>query len=83
MIPNLGLGNNKMFRLIVLYLIAFSLSFLCFVAVKIFVMIFVVCFYGGGYLWTSDDTKFVLVNGALLGFVFCVFVTVVFVRRGP
>lgn len=33
-------------------------------------MIFVAYFYGGGFLWASNDTRFVLVNGVLLGLVF-------------
>ncbi|VVE59092.1 hypothetical protein PHO31112_05421 [Pandoraea horticolens] len=70
-----------MFRLIILYLVAFFISFLCFTSIKVLVMIFVAYFYGGGFLWESDDTSFVLVNGALLGAVFCVFATVVFVRK--
>ncbi len=70
-----------MFRLIVLYFAAFLLSFLCFVLIKIFVMAFFAHFYGGGLLWESSDTRFVLVNGTLLGFVFCVFATVAFVRK--
>ncbi|MBU9248727.1 hypothetical protein [Burkholderia multivorans] len=68
--PNLGLGNEEILRLIALYLAAFLLSFLCFVSIKAFVMIFVAYFYGGGFLWASNDTRFVLVNGVLLGLVF-------------
>ncbi|WP_330728559.1 hypothetical protein [Burkholderia multivorans] len=80
--PNLGLGNEEILRLIALYLAAFLLSFLCFVSIKAFVMIFVAYFYGGGFLWASNDTRFVLVNGVLLGLVFfCVFATVAFVRK--
>ncbi|EKS9914352.1 hypothetical protein LGM85_17535 [Burkholderia multivorans] len=78
---NLGLGNEEMLRLIALYLAAFLLSFLCFASIKAFVMIFVAYFYGGGFLWASNDTRFVLVNGILLGLVFCVFATVAFVRK--
>ncbi|KVE39932.1 hypothetical protein WS68_18830 [Burkholderia sp. TSV86] len=59
-----------MLRLIALYLAAFLLSFLCFASIKAFVMIFVAYFYGGGFLWASNDTRFVLVNGILLGLVF-------------
>ncbi len=70
-----------MFRLIALYLAAFLLSFLCFASIKLFAMAIVAYFYGGGFLWASDDTRFVLVNGALLGLVFCVFATVAFVRK--
>ncbi|CAB3748344.1 hypothetical protein BPA30113_07378 [Burkholderia paludis] len=70
-----------MSRLVILYLAAFFLSFVCFVSIKAFVMIFVAYFYGGDFLWASNDTRFVLVNGALLGLVFCVFVTVGFVRK--
>lgn len=70
-----------MLRLIALYLAAFLLSFICFASIKIFVMIFVAYFYGGGFLWASNDTRFVLVNGTLLGFVFCIFATAAFVRK--
>lgn len=79
--PNLGLGNEEMLRLISLYLSAFFLSFLCFASIKIFVMIFVAYFYGSDFLWVGNDTRFVLVNGILLGLVFCVFATVAFVRK--
>ncbi|MGK8779796.1 hypothetical protein ACRS8R_36165 [Burkholderia cenocepacia] len=79
--PNLGLGNEEMLRLIALYLAAFLLSFLCFASIKVFVMIFVAYFYGGGFSWAGNDTRFVLVNGILLGLVFCVFATVAFVRK--
>ena len=78
---NLGLGSEEMYRLICLYFAAFLLSFVCFASIKLFVMIFVAYFYGGGFLWASSDTRFVLVNGSLLGLVFCVFVTVEFVRK--
>ena len=70
-----------MIRLILLYLIAFFLAFLGFVAVKLFVMIYVAIFYGGSFGWGRDDTRFVLVNGALLGFVFCVFATIAYVKK--
>jgi hypothetical protein len=65
----------------ILYLAAFFISFVCFASIKVLGMTFVNYFYGGGFLWASNDTRFVLVNGALLGVVFCVFVTVVFVQR--
>ncbi|WP_155643648.1 hypothetical protein [Burkholderia cepacia] len=78
---NLGLGSEEMFRLIILYFATFLLSFLCFALIKLFAMAFVAHFYGGGFLWDSRDARFVLVNGALLGFVFCVFAMVVFVRK--
>lgn len=70
-----------MLRLIVLYLASFFLSFMCFASIKAFVMIFVAYFYGGGFLWDNNDTKFVLVNGTLLGIIFCFFATVAFVRK--
>lgn len=70
-----------MLRLFVLYLASFFLSFVCFAFIKVFVMIFAAYFYGGGFLWGSGDTEFVLVNGILLGLVFCVFATVAFVRN--
>ncbi|AJW93713.1 putative membrane protein (plasmid) [Burkholderia gladioli] len=70
-----------MLRLIVLYLASFLLSLLCFASIKAFVMIFMVYFYGDIFSWASKDTRFVLVNGVLLGIVFCVFATMAFVRK--
>ena len=70
-----------MVRLVVLYVIAFLLSFICIAFIKLFLMILVTYFYGGGLLWGGDDTRFVLVTGALLGLVFCVFATAAFVRK--
>lgn len=70
-----------MSRLIILYFAAFLLSFVCFAFIKVFLMIFVAYFYGGEFLWASSDTRFVLVNGTLLGLVFCVSVAVGFVRK--
>ncbi|WP_157650840.1 hypothetical protein [Burkholderia ubonensis] len=81
MMLNLGLGSEEMFRFIILYFAAFLLSFLCFGSIKEFVTIFAAYFYGGGFLWASNDTRFVLVNGALLGLVFFVIATVAFVRK--
>ena len=72
---------NNMIRLILLYLIAFFLAFLGFVAVKLFVMLYVAIFYGGGFGWDARDTKFVVVNGTLLGLVFSIFATVAWVRN--
>jgi hypothetical protein len=50
---------NNMVRPILLYIIAFVLAFLCFAAVKWFVMVFVAYFYGGGYGWGTQDTRFI------------------------
>jgi hypothetical protein len=69
-------------RLIFLYFIAFLLAFLGFIAIKLLVMVYVAIFYGGGYGWAAQDTKFVVVNGVLLGLVFCVFATVAYMKRG-
>jgi hypothetical protein len=75
------MASEEMLRLIALYLAAFLLAFICFASIKVFVMIFVAYFYGGGFLWVGSDTKFVLVNGTLLGLVFCIFATAAFVRK--
>ncbi|WP_269507315.1 hypothetical protein [Burkholderia sp. IMCC1007] len=68
--PNLGRGSEGIFELVILYVAAFLLSFMCFASIKVFVMTFVACFYGGGFLWVGNDTRFVLVSGTLLGLVF-------------
>ncbi|MBW0447357.1 hypothetical protein EN871_17490 [bacterium M00.F.Ca.ET.228.01.1.1] len=72
---------NNILRLILLYLMAFFLAFLGFVAVKLCVMMYVAIFYGGGFGWDARDTKFVVVNGSLLGLVFSVYATVAWVRN--
>ncbi len=70
-----------MIRLILLYLIAFFLAFLGFICVELFVKTYVVIFYGGGFGWDARDTKFVIVNGSLMGIVFSVLATVTWVRN--
>ncbi|RKR45362.1 hypothetical protein B0G82_3014 [Paraburkholderia sp. BL17N1] len=70
-----------MIRLILLYFIAFFLAFLGFVAVELFVKVYVAIFYGGGFGWDIRDTKFVIVNGTLMGLVFSVLATVAWARK--
>lgn len=70
-----------MIRLILLYLIAFFLAFLGFICVELFVKTYVAIFYGGGFGWDVRDTKFVIVNGSLMGIVFSVLATVTWVRN--
>ncbi|CAM2152585.1 conserved hypothetical protein [Paraburkholderia tropica] len=70
-----------MIRLILLYLIAFFLAFLGFICVELFVKTYVAIFYGGGFGWDARDTKFVIVNGSLMGIVFSVLATVTWVRN--
>lgn len=41
-------------------------------------MVFVAFFYGVGFFWGDDNIQFVLVNGTLLGLVFCLFATISF-----
>lgn len=70
-----------MYRLIALCFAALILSLGCFACIKIFLVFFVFFFYGGELFWVGGDTRFVLVNGTLLGLVFCAFAIVAFVRR--
>ncbi|WP_181916757.1 hypothetical protein [Paraburkholderia sp. BL27I4N3] len=43
--------------------------------------VYVAIFYGGGFGWDIRDTKFVIVNGTLMGLVFSVLATVAWVRN--
>ncbi|WMY09820.1 hypothetical protein [Paraburkholderia phenoliruptrix] len=70
-----------MLRLFLLYLIAFALGLFCFTATKLIVMVFVAIFYGGGFGWDAGDTKFLIVNGMLMGVLFSALATVAWKRN--
>lgn len=69
-----------MIKLLRLYLFLFGLSFVGVGVIRVCVILFVLLVYKGHYPWGMDDVAFVLKQGALLGFVFCIFATVVHIK---
>lgn len=69
-----------MIRLVYLLVLAYTLSLLCFAAVKVSSVLMAEVFYGGSYRWGIDDIRFVLIRGSLMASVFGVFVIAQYVR---
>ncbi|WP_331254458.1 hemagglutinin repeat-containing protein [Pandoraea apista] len=61
---------KKMMRLVLLLLLAYALSMLCFAAIKVSSVLMAVIFYGGAYRWGIEDVRFVLIRGSLMALVF-------------
>lgn len=59
-----------MMRLVLLLLLAYALSMLCFAAIKVSSVLMAEIFYGGAYRWGMDDVRFVLIRGSLMALVF-------------
>ena len=59
-----------MMRLVLLLLLAYALSMLCFAAIKVSSVLMAVIFYGGVYRWGMEDVRFVLIRGSLMALVF-------------
>lgn len=70
-----------MIKLLRLYLFLFGLSFAGVSVIRMCVILFILLVYKEHYPWGMSDAAFVLKQGALLGFVFCIFATVVHVKN--
>lgn len=69
-------------RLLFAYLKIFFIAFVGIALVVAFAKFAVHVFYGANFSWSNDDLWTVLKQGALLGTVLCVFLTVARLRRG-
>jgi hypothetical protein len=70
-----------MIKLLRLHLFLFGLSFVGVGVIRVCVILFILLTYQGHYLWGMADVTFVLKQGSLLGFVFCIFAMVVHVKN--
>lgn len=68
-----------MIRLILFFIFAFIVSFLCVGVIKILVVYMAEIFYGGHYKWGMDDIHYILMRGGIMGLVFCVLGTIRFI----
>jgi hypothetical protein len=68
-------------RLLLAYLIIFLIAFVGIALVVAFAKFMVHVFYGANFTWSNEDFWTVVKQGALLGTVLCVFLTVAHVRR--
>jgi hypothetical protein len=69
-----------MIRLVLVILLTYLLSILCFLAIKVTAIFFVVMFYGVNFSWGGGDTRFVIVRGSLMACVFGVFAIVQYIK---
>lgn len=70
-----------MLKLLRLYLFLFGLSFVGVGVIRVCVILFILLVYKGNYPWGMVDFTFVLKQGVLLGFVLCIFATVVHIKN--
>jgi hypothetical protein len=69
-----------MIRLVLVVILAFGLSLLCFAAIKVTSVLLAIAVYGGSYPWGIEDVKFVVIRGLLMGLVFSSFVVIHYIR---
>jgi hypothetical protein len=71
-----------MMRLVLVVVLAFGLSLLCFAAIKVISVLLAIAVYGDSYTWGIEDVKFVLIRGLLMGLVFSTFAVIHYIRLG-
>jgi len=69
-----------MMRLVLLLMLAYALSLLCFAAIKLSSVLMAVVFYGGAYRWGVEDIRFVLIRGSLVALVFWIVAILQYLR---
>lgn len=71
-----------MIRLLLVVILAFTLSLLCFAAIKATSVLMAIAVYGGSDPWGIKDVTFVVISGLFMGLVFSAFAVVHYIRLG-